>query len=208
MAVLHYRLHGGCPGTAASLYARGSVCQRLRAASCRLARANQKGALFLTKKRSFRSVSSFAACLTAINDGKTPPRRSWPERTFQCSVFRRYPSGTAWRPCAVARLLTRSEQTGRAERWTWCFRCYWCCSWQLPCEMAEAGGSQREAGFGGSKARSQFGECRRCWRPCHPVLNDNREYDVTRVRRAGGTVRRRLRARAAALSIVAFGRNR
>lgn len=50
MAVLHYRLHGGCPGTAASLYARGSVCQRLRAASCRLARANQKGALFLHKK--------------------------------------------------------------------------------------------------------------------------------------------------------------
>ena len=115
-----------------------------RAASCRLARANQKGALFLTKKRSFRSVSSFAACLTAINDGKTPPRRSWPERTFQCSVFRRYPSGTAWRPCAVARLLTRSEQTGQAERWTWCFRCYWCCSWQLPCEMAEAGGASEK----------------------------------------------------------------
>ena len=96
------------------------------------------------KKRSFRSVSSFAACLTAINDGKTPPRRSWPERTFQCSVFRRYPSGTAWRPCAVARLLTRSEQTGQAERWTWCFRCYWCCSWQLPCEMAEAGGASEK----------------------------------------------------------------
>ena len=43
-----------------------------------------KGRTLPQKKRSFRSVSSFAACLAAINDGKAPPRRSWPERTFQC----------------------------------------------------------------------------------------------------------------------------
>lgn len=92
-------------------------------------------ALFPTKKRSFRSVS-FAACLASINVGKSPPHRSGPERTFQRSFFRRFPSWTAWRPCGTC-LSTQSAQTVRAGRWTGA-RCYCCYSWELPCEMAEA----------------------------------------------------------------------
>lgn len=51
------------------------------------------------------------------------------------------------------------------------------------------GGASEKAGFEGSRARSQFSECRRCRRPCRPVLSDNRGCDVTGVR---GLARERL----------------
>ena len=44
------------------------------------------------------------------------------------------------------------------------------------------GGASEKADFEGSRARSQFSECRRCRRPCRPVLSDNRGCDVTGVR--------------------------
>ena len=86
------------------------------------------------EERGICPVFRCAACLAAINVGKSPPHRSGPERTFDRPIWHR-PLQIASHRCAPDPGSSPSARVGRAGR---CLGSCWGSSWNLPCERSKS----------------------------------------------------------------------